>query len=223
MTGVSRDIAGCLLEYPPQEWIATVVEASTAGDTFARLLDFLWGQSYPHTRVCRQRHTCARNAYASGDGPRYHPCHAIRPLDACHVMRIVCGRSHVRIQLSRCQKNDICFTQTRKNLIDVVKKDVAGSDDQHPVTCESFAMRVKQPCGSVKRDDGLASPGASLHDGDLVKIAANNCVLIGCNGGKNVCHPSRARRFHCRQTRVNGFVDSIEGFVIHVSNVRPLR
>ena len=41
VTGVSRDIAGCLLEYPPQEWIATVVEASTAGDTFARLFDFL--------------------------------------------------------------------------------------------------------------------------------------------------------------------------------------
>ena len=41
MTGVARDIACCLLENAPQEWIATVVEASTAGDTFTRLFDFL--------------------------------------------------------------------------------------------------------------------------------------------------------------------------------------
>ena len=84
-------------------------------------------------------------------------------------------------------------------------------------------MRVEQPRGSVKCDDGFASPGASLHDGDLVEIAANNCVLIGCDGGKNVCHPAGARRFHCRQTRVDGFVGSIEGLVINVSNVRTLR
>ena len=99
------------------------------------------------------------------------------------------------------RQRDARLAERGQDVLDVVKEERVGTDDEHALTFERRAMREQEIGRAVQRHGGLAGARATLDQQHTGQGTSNDLVLFALNRGDDVTHAARACSPEGRQER----------------------
>ena len=131
-----------------------------------------------------------RDPLPIGDRLRDHLGHHRAALHLGALGGLRPGRGQARVQLGDRDEPDAVLTERRQHLADEPQERRIRPDHQNSALFQLLTMRVKQKCGPVQRDRGLAGARTALDDQDSGQLGADDPVLVGLDRLHDRLHPA---------------------------------